>query len=380
MRRGNLRQRSKGTWTLTVELDGNRETGNRQQHFETFYGNKKEAEKRLGELLHQLDAGLPVDKGKLTMNDYLATWLRDVVAVRNRPRTQAAYATIIRHHISPVIGRLPLAKLQPSDVERLEALVKAHRSASTAHHVHVVLSKALKDAMRKGQVARNVCQYVEPPRVGAYEVHPPDAQAVHAILGETDKTPYAVCYRFMAYTGIRRGEAVALRWRNIDLDRSVASIVEEAQRLTGRGIVFMPPKSAAGRRGIALDKHTIDLLREHRGRQILYQMELEGAYEDNDLVFPGPLGGALDPSVLTRNFKKAAKRAGYPGVRLHDLRHFHATGLIQAKTHPKVVQERLGHASAAFTMQVYGRVAAGLQAEAAEAFAALMDTASEKLR
>ncbi|MFH1140395.1 MAG: site-specific integrase [Chloroflexota bacterium] len=377
--RGNLRQRAKGTWTITVELPPGPD-GKRRQLFETFQGNKKEAAQRLTELLRQQDQGLPLDKSKLAVGEYLETWLRDVVTMRNRPRTQISYATIIKHHIAPVLGHISLAKLQPSDVGRMEAQVVAHKSASTAHHVHVVLSKALKDAMRKGLVARNVCQYVDPPKVGAYEVKPPDVAAVRTILEETDKTPYATAYRLIAYTGLRRGEAVALRWCNVNLEQGVLSVVEEAQRLPGKGIVFMPPKSTAGRRGIALDRRTIDLLREHRGRQMLYKVELEGAYEDNDLLFPGPLGRPLDASVLTRNFEHSTRKAGYPGVRLHDLRHFHAMTLIAAKVHPRVVQERLGHASAAFTMQVYGHVAAGLQAEAADAFATMMEKVSDKVR
>ena len=111
--------------------------------------------------------------------------------------------------------------------------------------------------------------------------------------------------------------------------------------------------------------------------QLLYAMELGAIYRDQGLVFPGPFGGPLDPSVLTCNFEKLARKAGYSGVRLHDLRHGNAAGLIKAGAHPRVVQERLGHASAAFTMQVYGHVAAGLQQEAAEDFAEFMAAAQE---
>jgi len=136
--------------------------------------------------------------------------------------------------------------------------------------------------------------------------------------------------------------------------------------------VFQTTKSAAGRRGIDLDPITVDVLRAHQGQKLLYKAELGEAYQDNGLVFPGPLGGPLDPSVLTRNFEKLARKAGYRGVRLHDLRHGHAAGLIRSGTHSLVVQKRLGHASAAFTMQVYGHVLPGLQAEAARAFASFM--------
>ncbi len=376
--RGHLVKRSKGSWSIVLDAQPGAD-GKRQRQWITVKGTKRDAEAKLAELVHQLDSGLPIDRGKITVAEYLSTWLRDVVAVRNRPRTLASYRTIVTHHVVPVLGKIPLVKLQPSDVERAEALVRANRSASTAHHVHVILSKALKDALRKRLISRNVCLLVEPPKAETYEVHPPEMDAIKAILEQTDRTPYGVCYRFVAYTGIRRGEAVALRWRNIDLEHGVCSIVEEAQRLTGRGIVFLPPKSKAGRRGIALDAATVDLLRQHRGAQLLHSVELEGGYEDNDLVFPGLLGKPVDPSVLTRNFEKATKKAGCPGVRLHDLRHFHASGLIRANVHPRVVQERLGHASAAFTMQVYGHVAAGLQAEAAEAFSKLMQGQSERV-
>ena len=114
------------------------------------------------------------------------------------------------------------------------------------------------------------------------------------------------------------------------------------------------------------------MLRGHQGHQLLSKIELDEVFNDQGLVFPGPLGGLLDPSVVTRNFKKLARKAGHPGIRLHDLRHAHAAGLIKAGVHPRVVQDRLGHASAAFTMQVYGHLAAGLQGQAANAFAELM--------
>ncbi len=177
-------------------------------------------------------------------------------------------------------------------------------------------------------------------------------------------------------TGIRRGEAVALKWPSVDLDRGVVSMVETAQRLTGKGILLKSTKSAAGRRGIALDIPTVEMLRAHRARQAEYRLSLGVVFEDHGLVFPGPTGRPLDPSVFTRNFKKLARSEGFPELRLHDLRHAHAAGLIEAGVHPRVVQERLGHASAAFTMQVYGHVAAGLQAKAASAFADLMAEAA----
>jgi len=318
---------------------------------------KKDAQRKLAELLHQMDQGVPVSTGRLTVQDYLKAWLRDTVPIRNRPRTVESYATIVHRHIIPHLGAVQLAKLQPGDVDRTQAaLLATGLSPTTVHRVHAVLSKALKDATRKGLVGRNVCQLVDPPSAGRYEVNLPQDEAVAHILEFSRETPYGAVFHFMAYTGVRRGEALALKWESVDLERGVASIVETLQRLRGKGLVFLPPKSSAGRRGIALDTSTIEMLREHRGQQLLHKVALEGAYQDRGLVFPGPWGGPLDPSVLTRNWERLARRAGYPRLRLHDLRHAHAAGLIRAGVHPRVVQDRLGHASAAFTLQVYGHV------------------------
>jgi len=353
------------------------ETGKRKQKWLSVKGTKKQAEQKLTELLRQADSGIPIDVSKCTVQEYLDTWLRDVVAVRNRPRTVEGYTTIVHNHIIPAVGSIQLAKLQPADVQRMEAaLLASGLSANTVHHVHVALAKALKDAMRKGLVHRNVCQAVDPPSPGRYEVKVPPMGGIASILRMAQDTPYGPVFRFMAFTGVRRGEALALKWPSVDLERSVASIVETLQRVQGKGLAFLPPKSAAGQRGIALDTDTVAMLHSHRGQQLLHQVALEGAYQEHGLVFPGPLGGPLDPSVLTHNWAKLARKAGYPGLRLHDLRHSHAAGLIRAGAHPRVVQERLGHASAAFTMQVYGHVAAGLQQQAAQAFAKLMSEES----
>ena len=140
-------------------------------------------------------------------------------------------------------------------------------------------------------------------------------------------------------------------------------------------MVFQAPKSAKSRRAISLDSDTIDMLREHRGKQLLRQVELDGAYSDQGLVFPGSLGGPIDPSVLTRTFEKLVSRIGLTATRLHDLRHFHATLLLQQGTNPKVVQERVGHSSFAITMDTYSHVAPGFQKQAAQDFALAMEKA-----
>ena len=376
LRRGHIAKRAPGSWTLWIELPSDPATGKRRRKTLTVNGTKRDAERQLTQLAHQVDTGLPVDSGNATIRDYLTSWLRDVVAVRNRPRTAEGYRIIVNRHIVPILGGVRVSRLQPADVEVLEAkLLSRGLSANTVHHVHVVLSKALKDATRKGLVSRNVCQLVEPPRPARYEVDPPDSNAIARILELAHKTPYYAIFHVLAYCGLRRGEAVALKWAKIDYVRGVLSVVETAQRLAGKGIVFQPTKSAAGRRGIKLDPKTIRVLRAHNAAQAEYRLALGPIYENHDLVFPGSTGKPLDPSVLTRNFARMATNAGMPGIRLHDLRHAHASALIKVGAHPRVVQDRMGHASSAFTMQAYGHVAADQQEEAANAVAELMEEA-----
>ena len=152
-------------------------------------------------------------------------------------------------------------------------------------------------------------------------------------------------------------------------------IVATAQRLRGKGVVFQPTKTASSRRGIALDPATVKVLRRHRASQAERVLAFGGGYIDPDLVFADAIGAIIDPDRLSKAFRAIAIRAGYIDVNLHQLRHAHAAGLIRAGVHPRVVQDRLGHANAAFTMNVYGHASAGLQEQAARDFAALLDAA-----
>jgi len=375
--RGHIKQRSPGSWTIVLSLGNNPATGKRRRKWETFRGTKRDAEREKTRLLAEYDRGVPPATGKMTVREYLDGWIRDVVTQRNRPRTVLSYASIVRNHLAPALGNILLQQLQPSDVDRMIAAVRGKGlTANTALHVFTVLRKALRDAERRGLVNRNVCRLVDPPKIEPYRVDVPGMDAIASILSEADDTEHGPVLRFMAFTGVRRGEAVALRWKNVDLDRGVVAIVESAQRIPGQGVLSQPTKSSAGRRGIALDPSTVSMLRQHRARQAEGILRLGGVYEDCDLVFPAPTGPLLNPDRLSRAFRIVADRAGAHGVRLHDLRHAHATGMLTVGSNLKVVQERLGHSNAAFTLQEYGHVGSGLQAEAAGAFASALSEAS----
>ena len=372
--KGRIRRRSKFSWEITLDI-GVDPQGRRQRRYIHVKGKKAEAERKLRELLTSIDQGLPVDTETMTTGDFLEKWLQDYAVPNTRSRTAERYASDVRLHIDPAIGHIKLTDLRASHIQKLEAdLMSAGKSPTSVRHLHRVLKSALKRAMRWGYLYRNVAEAVDPPGHVHHEIRPPELEQVLELLRLAADTPYGTALTFMARTGCRRGECLGLRWTDIDLENAVASIVQTLQRVKREGLVFLPPKSAKSKRAIALDQPTIDMLREHRGEQVLWKLELGNVYEDNGLVFPGPFGKPLDPATLTRNFEKLAKKAGIEHVRLHDLRHFHATTLLRAGTHLKVVQERLGHASIAITADTYSHVAPDLQRQAANAFADSMDS------
>ena len=356
-----------------VRYYGQDETGRRVRKSVYVRGRKRDAQRRLREILSSLDAGASVVTGRLSVAEFMARWLRDYVIPNTRPRTAQRYESDIRLHICPAIGHIQLTQLRAPDIRRLEAaLLATGKSPRSVRHVHVVLKEALKHGVRWGVTHINVAEAVDGPKLPQQEVHPPTVDEVRRILELARETPYFDVLTFMARTGVRRGEVLALHWRDIDLERGTASIVASLQRVKREGLVFTPPKSAKSRRAVALDAVTVEMLRGLQGRQILTKAELSHVYHDSGLVFPGAFGDPLDPATLTRNFKKLACKASLGHVRLHDLRHFHATALLQAGVHLVVASRRLGHASVAITADTYSHVAPGLQKEAADAFAKLL--------
>ena len=354
---------------------GRDELGRRRRKFINVKGKKADAEKRRRELLTAADRGIPVNTQKVTVGQWLERWLKDYVTPNTRQRTKERYQGAITRHIVPHVGQIELTKLAPRDIQALEAKVLAEGlSTSTVDLVHNILSGALKYAVRMEVAWRNPAQAVTPPQVVRKEVGPPDIARVRRILdiAKADEHPLFPCLRLIAYTGIRRGEALGLRWQDVTLEAGTISIAQTLGR-ANNGLIFQAPKTNSGRRSINIDPETVEVLRSHQGQQLLQKLLLEGDYHDNDLVFSSPLGEPLNPMALTRAFQKRATKVDIPRAKLHDLRHFHATVMLQQGQSPVLVSKRLGHASVSTTMDIYSHILPGWQQEAANAFAKVME-------
>ena len=372
---GSLRSRGKGTWELTIDL-GRDAGGKRKRKFVNVKGTKAHAQQKLRELLTSFDKGIPVSITKISFGDWLSTWVTEYVIPKTRQRSQERYEGLIRKHIVPSLGNIELTKVTPGDIQTLETkLLTAGMAPKSVESVHNVISGAFKHALRMEKVWRNPAKAVSPPRIDRKEVEPPEVSWVKGILkvAEVEQHPLFPCLHLIAYTGIRRGEALGLRRQDLDLENGTISIVQTISRSVQKGIIVEPTKSTAGRRVIDVDDKTVDVLRAHIGRQLLYRTELGDAFNDRGLVFPGPLGEPLNPMKLTRSFQALAKNQGIAGARLHNLRYFHASVMLQNGASLLLVSKRLGHASIATTRDIYGHLLPGWQKEPANNFAKAME-------
>jgi len=376
MVRGHIRKRGKDSWTIVLSMGHDPATGKRRQQWVSVKGTKKDAERKLSELLHQVDRGEFLKPTKNTLADFLEQWLSIYVAPNLSPRTAEGYSQIIHGHLIPALGNILLGELKPEHLQRYysEKLSsgridgKGGLSHRTIRHHHVTLHDALQHAVKWGLIGRNPADAVESPRYQTPERKILDENDVRILLSAAQSTPYYALFYMALFTGMRRSELLALRWDDIDLDLAQISVSRTLHQLSDRTIVFRPPKTAKGRRTIALPPSAALVLREHREKQELAGCQLGKTVGEYELVFSKPDGTPLLPDAVTHAWIKLVRRAGFSGVRFHDARHSHASLMLKAGVHPKIVQERLGHASIQITLDTYSHITPGLQAAAAERF------------
>lgn len=374
--RGHVRKRG-NRWAYVLDVGD--EGGRRRQQWRSGFPTKREAQDALTQTLQQLQSGTHVEPSKATVAAFLDEWLASVRA-SVRPATFATYTTLCTKHIAPALGPILLQKLAPSQLNAMYAdlLASGRRdgkgglSARTVRHIHTTVHTALAEAMRWGRVMRNVAELASPPRSSANkEPATWAADELRAFLEHVhDDRLYAV-YHLAATTGLRRGEVLGLRWRDLDLDGGRLSVSQTVISVDYR-VLLSTPKTRAGRRSVALDLETVRTLRDHRRRQLEERLALGGYAEDHDLVFCALDGQPLHPGNLSKRFDKLVARGGLPRIRFHDLRHTHATLALRAGVHPKVVSERLGHADIAITLNTYSHAIPAMQEEAAAKVAALV--------
>ena len=379
--RGHIIKRYKNSYTIVLNLGRDPATGTPKQQWISIKGTKKDAERRLSDLLHQIDTGTFMKPGKTTLGEFLERWLKDYVWPNLAPRTAEGYEHIIRRHLIPALGNIPLMQLKPEHLQhyysdKLSSTRydgKGVLSSRTVKHHHVTLHTALESAVKWGLLSRNPADAVSSPRYQNPEWHTLSEDDINTLLEAAQETPYYALFYLAIYTGMRRSELLALRWSDIDLLLCQLYVTRTLHQLGNGEILYRAPKTAKGRRKIALSPSAASVLKERREEQELQRAMLGIPLTDDDLVFSQPDGKPLRPDSITHAWIKLVRRIGLKGIRLHDARHSHASLMLKAGIHPKIVQERLGHASIQITLDTYSHVVPGLQEAAANRFDELVN-------
>jgi integrase len=372
--RGSITKRG-DSWTAVVDLPVDPTTGKRRQKRVTAR-TKKDVEARAAELIEKSRTGF-VDAGKVTVREFFEHWL-ETTAPTLRPVTQRRYRDLARLHIVGVIGNTPLSKLTAADVQRLYADRLARLSPTTVRYIHAVLHHALDDAVKWGLLFRNVSDAVDPPKKARNEMRIWSAEQVGCVLRAAVDDPLEALWRLAIYTGMRRGELLALKWADLDLDAGALFVQRSLSRGHTSRLEEGEPKSQSGRRRIALSPSVVESLKRRRVRQLEHRLAVDEIYEDRGYVFANDTGGYLHTNTLYRRFHDLITRADVPVIRFHDLRHTSATLLLAEGVHGKIVQERLGHANIAMTLDLYSHVTSDMQRHAADALEAKIASAEQR--
>jgi integrase len=360
MARGHIRQRSKknkDSWTVYVYQGVDPVTGKKKYTTEVVHTGKRDAEKRLTELLRLHDTGEYVEPAKEKTAEFLEHWFKEYAETHVSPRTLEGYRGNLDRYIIPALGNIRLDKLTGRQIESFESdCQRKGLSSQTVLHCHRTIFQALRWGVRMRILVRNVAEEVEPPKHTRFQPQTLDWDKVGILLEAARSGSYFPLYLIALLTGLRRSELLALRWQDVDLKTGVVAVSRGLVQLhTGERLIG-PPKSGKSR-SVDLPEQAVNCFRmlsdSQKGRR------------PEDLVFCHSDGSELLPDTVTRAFGRLAAQVGLKGVRFHDLRHGHASLLLGEGVHLKVVSERLGHAGIGITGDLYSHVLPGLQREAA---------------
>jgi len=341
--RGAIIRRGKTSWRLKYDLPRDPETDERRIQYKTVRGKRADAEKELRAILSRLDAGMYVETSQVTLGDFLDNWLATKAPQSVGPKSLERYCGLVRHQIKPALGARLLQHLRPADISNwLDELVAADNlSTRSIRHAHGVLRTA---------------SIVKPPALVKKEVEILTSDQIGNVLDKLQGLSIFPIAATAIGTGARRGEIAALRRSDVDFGTATLRI-ERALEQTAAGIRVKQPKTAAGRRTVSLPAVTVEAIRTHLVETMETRMALgAGALPDNAYLFSDIEGAPPKPDMISDRWRDAVRYRKLPKVTFHALRHSHASALIAAGMDIVSVSKRLGHASPALTLSVYGHM------------------------
>jgi integrase len=360
---GSITKRSDGRWMARYTV--HTAIGPKRKH---IYGRtRQEVAEKLSKAVSDRVGGVVFDGDHETLEAYLRRWIDEVLRGTVKQSTLENYTYIVRLHIIPELGRVRLRALKSRDVRRLyREKLEAGLSPRTVQIIHTVLRKALQQAVRDDVLTRNVCDAVTAPRPTKKEMQPLTPEQAKSLLENVREDRLRALYVLAITAGLREGELLGLRWDDVDLERKLLQVRRQLTR-TRDGLSFTAPKRDKAR-VVRLTDIAIAALKAHREAQNEERARAGSLWEETSLVFTSSIGTPVDVGNLTyRSFRPLLKRTNLPRIRFHDLRHTCATLLLSKGTHPKIVQEMLGHANISMTMDTYSHVLPDMQEKAVSA-------------
>lgn len=381
---GQIIKRGDNTWLIRI-FTGRDAKGKRCYFNKTIHGTKKEADKFLRAKLREQDLGVFVEPAAVSVNEYLDKWLHAAARPRLRERTFGDYKQLLKRYVRPSLGEKRLCDLRPLDIQSLYTYMAAPKlkkdevpqqgviyglglSARSIRYTHAILSSALKQAIKWHMLAVNPCAAVELPRMMRREMQAFSPEDAGAFLKSAADDEHGIIFAFALATGMRPEEYLALKWSDVNLEQGRATVQRTLVFRKGGGWYFGEPKTSRSRRTVPLPASIVRALAAHRREQMEARLKAGASYQNHDLVFATVEGTPHNLRNLTlRHFQKILTRAKLSTkFRVYDLRHSCATLLLVAGENPKIVSERLGHASIVLTLDTYSHVLPTMQEAASQ--------------
>lgn len=353
-----------------------------QKRLEAASPDQARAKQLLAEKVAKAQQGIDLNANRQTVAAYLTWWLAEVVEPARSPKTHTSYREIVQRHILPTLGKVELGRLTAQQVKTLLRSIERQGKQRTAGYARAVLHTALQDAVRLDAIPRNVAANVDPPKKPRTERQPYTPEEARQLFAATEGDRLAALYRITITLGLRRGEALGLRWEDVDLNANTVHVRRNLQRIDrdqmrpdfvtvaadrkrGSVLILKEPKTQKSRRLLALPPSLADALRAHRDRQAFEQSAAGKNWQPHGLVFCTPIGTGIDPDNLTKQWKAALNRAGLRDQRFHDMRHAAGTMMLGDGMPVHEVSAILGHSLASTTLDIYAHVLPGTNERAA---------------
>lgn len=366
--RGSIQKRGKN-YRIVISCGNDLETGKRIQKTFTVSGTKKDAEKYMTEKLREYDTGILCANKDMYFADYLDYWFSQHCEINCKATTCQGYKQKINHDIKPFLGKIKLQQLTPIHLQQFYATkLKDGLSKKTVKQLHAIIHSALKQAMKWQLVALNVANNVEAPKPLSYTPTILNKSDVLCLINNAKDSSIYVPIMLAIFTGMRRGEICGLKWNNVDLENGTITVVQALYNIKGVGLSFDTPKSSKSIRKISISTTLIKILKEEYLKQQLLQKKLGCMYEKNNLVCCNENGSKINPDSLNPKFHRVLKNLNLPCIRFHDLRHSHASLLLEQGSQLKVISDRLGHSTISITADIYTHVNDCTNKETADKF------------